>query len=58
MPEHQNIEYKQSWHDEFLKWVCGFANADAEPVSPNSGKMKFGISDCFRNDFGKIENIN
>jgi predicted HTH transcriptional regulator len=27
MPEHQNIEYKQGWHDEYLKWVCGFANA-------------------------------
>ena len=27
MPEQQNIEYKQSWHDEILKWVCGFANA-------------------------------
>ncbi len=27
MPEQQNIEYKQSWHDEYLKWVCGFANA-------------------------------
>lgn len=27
MPEQQNIEYKQSWHDDFLKWVCGFANA-------------------------------
>ncbi len=27
MPEHQNIEYKESWHDEYLKWVCGFANA-------------------------------
>jgi ATP-dependent DNA helicase RecG len=27
MPEHQNIEYKQSWHDDYLKWVCGFANA-------------------------------
>jgi hypothetical protein len=26
MPEQQNIEYKQSWHDETLKWVCGFAN--------------------------------
>jgi ATP-dependent DNA helicase RecG len=28
MPEHQNIEYKQSWHDDYLKWVCGFANAN------------------------------
>jgi ATP-dependent DNA helicase RecG len=27
MPERQNIEFKQSWHDEYLKWVCGFANA-------------------------------
>lgn len=27
MTEHQNIEYKQSWHDDYLKWVCGFANA-------------------------------
>jgi len=27
MPEQQNIKYKQSWHDDYLKWVCGFANA-------------------------------
>lgn len=27
MPEQQNIEYKESWHDEYLKWVAGFANA-------------------------------
>jgi ATP-dependent DNA helicase RecG len=27
MAEHQNIEYKQRWHDDYLKWVCGFANA-------------------------------
>lgn len=27
MPEQQNIEYKQNWHEEYLKWVCGFANA-------------------------------
>ena len=27
MPEHQEIEYKESWRDEYLKWVCGFANA-------------------------------
>ncbi|MCF6333131.1 MAG: ATP-binding protein [Draconibacterium sp.] len=27
MPENQNIEYKQSWRDEYLKWICGFANA-------------------------------
>jgi ATP-dependent DNA helicase RecG len=27
MPEQQNIEYKSAWHDDYLKWVCGFANA-------------------------------
>ncbi|MFT3979251.1 MAG: ATP-binding protein [Ferruginibacter sp.] len=28
MPEQQNIEFKQNWHDDYLKWVCGFANAN------------------------------
>ena len=27
MPEQQNIEYKSAWHDDYLKCVCGFANA-------------------------------
>lgn len=27
MPEQQNIEYKSAWHDDYLKWACGFANA-------------------------------
>ena len=27
MAEQQNIEWKRSWHDDYLKWVCGFANA-------------------------------
>ncbi|MCL2097484.1 MAG: ATP-binding protein [Bacteroidales bacterium] len=27
MPETQNIEYKSSWRDEFLREICGFANA-------------------------------
>ena len=27
MPEHQTIEWKESWHDEFLEWICGYANA-------------------------------
>jgi ATP-dependent DNA helicase RecG len=28
MKESQNIEFKPSWRDEYLKWICGFANAD------------------------------
>lgn len=27
MPEHQTIEYKESRHDDFLEWICGYANA-------------------------------
>lgn len=26
MPESLNNEYKESWRDEYLKWICGFAN--------------------------------
>lgn len=36
--ENQNTEYKQSWRDEYLKWVCGFANAQG-------GKLYIGIDD-------------
>ncbi len=36
MPEKQNIEYKQSWHDDYLKWICGFANAQGGVI--NIGK--------------------
>ena len=25
--ETQTIEFKQSWHDEYLEWICGYANA-------------------------------
>ena len=25
--ESQNIEYKESWHDKYLEWNCGYANA-------------------------------
>jgi len=27
MPEQQNIEWKESWRDEYMKWISGFANA-------------------------------
>ena len=32
MPEQQNIEYKSSWHDDYLKWICGFANAQGGQI--------------------------
>lgn len=27
MPELQNIEWKSIWKDDYLAWICGFANA-------------------------------
>lgn len=45
MPENQNIEWKESWRDEYLKWICGFANADG-------GKIIIG-----KNDKGNIVGV-
>src|SRR5665213_780418 len=28
MPESQHIEWKETWREDLLKWVCGFANAE------------------------------
>ncbi|MDD3687131.1 MAG: hypothetical protein PHE56_10245, partial [Bacteroidales bacterium] len=33
MPETQNIEYKSSWHDDYLDWACGFANAQGGKIT-------------------------
>ena len=30
--ENQNIEWKESWRDEYIKWVCGFANASGGKI--------------------------
>lgn len=38
MSENQNIEWKESWRDEYLKWICGFANAIG-------GKIYIGMDD-------------
>ncbi len=47
MPETQNTEYKQSWHDDYLKWVCGFSNAQGGVIfigKDDNGKVA-GIDD-------------
>lgn len=38
MGEKQNVEWKESWRDEYLKWICGFANAQG-------GKIYIGMND-------------
>ena len=42
MPENQNTEYKQSWHDDYLKWVCGCSNADGGQVGGQVGGQEGG----------------
>ena len=32
MNESQNVEWKVLWRDEYLKWICGFANAQGGKV--------------------------
>ena len=36
--ESQNIEFKESWRDEYMKWICGFANAQG-------GTLYIGVCD-------------
>lgn len=45
MNENQNTEWKESWRDEYLKWICGFANA-------TGGKIYIGM-----NDNGKVVGV-
>jgi ATP-dependent DNA helicase RecG len=50
MSETQNIEYKSSWRDEYLKWICGFANASGGVIfigKDDTGKV-VGIPDSKR----------
>jgi ATP-dependent DNA helicase RecG len=44
--EHQHVEWKESWRDEYLKWICGFANAEG------------GVLEIGRNDAGTIVGLN
>ena len=46
MKEHQHIEWKESWRDEYLRWICGFANAEG-------GRLVIG-----RNDKGVAVGVN
>ena len=50
MAENQNIEYKSSWHDDHLKWVCGFANATGGTIfiGKNDQGAVVGVSDYKR----------
>ena len=48
LSESQNIEYKESWRDEYLKWICGFANAQGGRIfiGVNDEKQVIGLPDA------------
>ena len=69
MPESQIIEWKKLWKDEFLAWICGFANSaggtlvlgkddDGEPVGiDNSKKLMTDLPNKIRDGLGIIVEI-
>ena len=44
-PDGQNVQWKSSWRDANLKWICGFANAQG------------GILEIGRNDCGEVVGV-
>lgn len=70
MAENQNVEWKESWRDEYLKWVCGFANAhggtiwigknDKGEIAGVKGgkKLSEDIPNKIRNYLGIVADVN
>jgi ATP-dependent DNA helicase RecG len=68
--EHQGIEWKSSWRDEYLKWICGYANAQGgilEIGKDNDGvviglsnvrKLLDDIPNKIKNSMGIIADVN
>lgn len=70
MSENQNIEWKESWRDEYLKWICGFANAQGGKIYigkrddgtvigvSNSKKLLEDIPNKIQNKLGILADVN
>ena len=70
MPENQENEWKESWRDEYLKWLCGYANAhggtlfigkddDGNVVGiQNSRKLLEDLPNKITNALGIIADVN
>ena len=68
--ESQIEEYKEQWHDEYLKWICGFANAQGGSIYigiddngivkgiANARKLMEDIPNKVRDTMGIIVNVN
>ena len=70
MAESQNIEWKESWRDEYLKQICGFANAQGGKIYigtrddgtvigvSNSKKLLEDIPNKIQNKLGIMADVN
>ena len=63
MAESQNIEWKESWRDEYLKWICGFANAQGGKIyigTRDDGTVKLleDIPNKIQNKLGIMADVN
>lgn len=70
MAESQNIEWKENWRDEYLKWICGFANAQGGRIYigtkddgtvvgvPGSKKLLEDIPNKIQTTMGIIADVN
>ncbi|MDL2312816.1 putative DNA binding domain-containing protein [Bacteroidales bacterium OttesenSCG-928-B11] len=68
--EKQNIEYKSVWDEKFLKWICGFANAQGGKIFigidnegnvsgiPNAEKLLEDLPNKVRDILGILVDVN
>jgi ATP-dependent DNA helicase RecG len=68
--ENQQLEWKETWRDEYLKWICGFANAQGgtlvigkndkgETVGvKNAGKLLEDLPNKIRATMGVVADVN
>lgn len=68
--EDQLVEWKESWRDEYLEWISGFANADGgtliigindhgQPVGlPDARKLMVDLPNKVRDVLGILVDVN
>ena len=68
--EQQNMEWKESWREEYFKWICGFANAQGGRIYigkndrgevvgiPNSRKLLEDLPNQVRDLMGILVDVN
>jgi ATP-dependent DNA helicase RecG len=70
MREDQRVEWRESWRDEYLRWICGLANAEGGRLHigrnergvvvgvPNAGRLLVDIPNKVRDVLGIVVGVN